>query len=71
MTTARTKRHCFSLTCPNTPTGSHWECDQCRARIHLASERATARAERRRKARELASRLPHTKTAADVLTAGG
>jgi hypothetical protein len=62
-----TQRRCFTHGCPGTPTGSHWECPACKRRIHLASEAATARAARRRKARELADTLPHTKVAADLL----
>jgi hypothetical protein len=66
MTTASTQRHCFTRGCPGTPQGNAWECDVCRARIHAASVAATERAARRKRARELADTLPHTKVAADL-----
>jgi hypothetical protein len=71
MTTASTQRHCFTRGCAGIPVGNAWECAECKRRIHQASVRSTQRAERRRKARELADTLPHTKTAAYMLTAGG
>jgi hypothetical protein len=67
MTAAPRPRKCFTPTCPNMAEPGHWECDVCPARIHAASEAATARAARRKRARELADTLPHTKTAADML----
>jgi hypothetical protein len=66
-----TQRRCFVRGCLGVPIDTLWFCPQCATRIHQASVRATERAERRRKARALASRLPRTKVAADMLTAGG
>lgn len=37
-------RRCFTFNCDGVPTGNHWECDRCRARIHAASEAATRQA---------------------------
>jgi hypothetical protein len=68
MTAAPHPRKCFSLTCPNMAEPGHWECDQCRARIHAASEAATAATARRKRARELAATVPHTKVASDMAT---
>jgi hypothetical protein len=61
-----TQRRCFTRGCAGIPVGTAWECDECRARIHAASEAATARAARRRRARQLAATVPHTKLASDL-----
>ncbi|NLX55171.1 MAG: hypothetical protein GXY58_08660 [Planctomycetaceae bacterium] len=56
-------RRCFTYNCPNTPTGTHWECDRCRALIHKASIATTRRAEQ---AKELAASLPHTRLGSEL-----
>jgi hypothetical protein len=69
MTTPTPHPHrCFVRGCLGVPIDTLWFCPQCATRIHQASVLATERAARRKRARELADTVPHTKVASDIVS---